>query len=156
MRSHPSHLCLAVAVAAVAAACTGVTHRTEDLRAEHGLRGMNERVALRGCVEPAPNGQGYALQRVTVLLSAEQPDAINHPSIVRGSWVRLAGGHDMEGTLKNSLNREVTITGEIRDSAVNTIGTAGRDGSAPANVANGDAPSVAVERLDKVADACGG
>jgi len=163
MQTHLNRLAAALALAAMAAACSNGTERSRDRRAEHALRGVNERVALRGCVQPAPNGSGYALQHVMVLLSAEQPEgenAVDHPIITRGSWVRLAGGTDITADLKGHVNNEVTITGEIVDADAKTIGTAGHEGSTPsparATAANGDAPSVAVERLNKIADNCAG
>ena len=166
MHTHPTRLCLAAAALVIAAAvggCTGGTDRARDRRADHALRGVSERVALRGCVQPAPSGAGYTLQHVMVLPSAEQPDgqsAIDHPLIARGSWVRLAGGSDITADLKGHLNNEVTITGEIVEGSANTVGTAGHDaqGATPpkASVASGDAPSVAVERLSKIADNCAG
>jgi hypothetical protein len=162
MHSHPTRLCAALAIAFAAAACTSGTHKAADRRAEHAARGINERVALRGCVMPAPTGQGFALQHVMVLLSGEQPggDAIDHPLIARGSWVRLEGGQDISESFKGYVNKEVTVSGEIVESGANTIGTAGHDapsGNPPrASVANGDAPRVAVERVNKLAENCAG
>lgn len=166
MRNHVTQACGALFLAAIAVACGGRTSQVGNHRDQTaGTRGVNERVILRGCVQPAVEGQGYALRHVIVLPSVEQPqgqDTIEHPLIARGSWVRLAGGKDMDETLKSHLNNEVTITGDIVNSGENTIGTAGRGGSAQvqnppqASVANGDAPSVAVEKLQKIADNCAG
>lgn len=162
MRTHLLPVVTALGIAAISVACSGRTTRASDRRAEHGLRGVNERVALRGCVQPAPYGEGYSLQHVIVLSSADEPsglDAIEHPLIARGSWVRLAGGQDATRDLKSQLNHEVAVTGDIVEAGQNTVGTAGH--SAPPNapqasVANGDAPRVAVERIDKIADNCAG
>jgi len=150
----------ALGKAVMATACTGGTTPAGDRR---DLRGINERVALRGCVQPAPDGDGYSLQHVIVLPSAEQPsgiDAIEHPLIARGSWVRLAGGQDVTTDVKSQLNHEVTITGDIVEPGQNTVGTTGHSGplrSAPqASAADGDAPRVAVERVNKIADNCAG
>ena len=166
MRNHVTHLCAALLIAAIGAGCDGRTSQVGNHRDQTGgKRGVNERIILRGCVQPAVEGQGYALRHVVVLPSAEQPqgqDTIENPLIARGSWVRLAGGNDMDETLKSHLNNEVTITGDIVNSGENTIGTAGRGGSAQAqnpsqaSVANGDAPSVAVEKVQKIADNCAG
>jgi hypothetical protein len=166
MRNHVTHACAALAIAAVAAACGGRTSQVADRHDKTaGTRGVNERVVLRGCVQPAVQGGGYALRHVMVLPPAEQPqgqDTIDHPLIPKGSWVRLAGGQDMTDTFKKHLNNEVSVTGDIVNSGENTIGTAGRGGSAQAQdpsqtgVANGDAPSVAVEKLEKIAENCAG
>ena len=167
MRNHVTHVCAALVVAALAAACDGRTSSVANRRDQTGgKRGVNERVILRGCVQPAAQGDGYALQHVMVLPPAEQPqgqDTIDNPLIPKGSWVRLAGGSDMTETLKKYLNNEVSITGDVVDSGQNTVGTAGRGGSAeaaaPANnasVANGDAPRVAVEKVQKIAENCAG
>src|SRR5262245_8819015 len=145
MRRHLTHLSITLAIATTLLACTGGSTRAGANR--RGDRGINERVALRGCVQPAPVGPGYALQHVIVLPSAEQPsgqDAIDNPIITRGSWVRLAGGQDATNDLKKYLNNEVTVTGEI----VETVGTAGHEG--------GDAPKIALERVNKLADNCAG
>ena len=166
MRNHVTHLYTALAIASLAVACDGRTSAVVNRRdQEGGKRGINERVMLRGCVEPAAQGGGYALRHVMVLPPAEQPqgqDTVDSPLIPRDSWVRLEGGTDMNDELKKYVNTEVSITGDVVDSGQNTIGTAGRGGSAeakaPANdasVANGDAPRVAVEKVQKMADSCG-
>lgn len=165
MRNHVTHVCTALAVAALAVACDGRTSSVVNRRdQEGGKRGVNERVILRGCVQPAPQGEGYALRRVLVLPPAEQPqgqDTVDSPLIPKGSWVRLEGSTDVNAELKKYVNNEVSVTGDVVDSGQNTIGTAGRGGSAeakaPANdasVANGDAPRVAVEKIQKTADSC--
>jgi hypothetical protein len=167
MKTYLTHLSAALAIAAAAAACTGRNHSVgNDRRTQGGGdRGVNERIALRGCVQPAPAGQGYALRHVVVVPSTEQPqgqETMEHPLIARGSWVRLAAGSGMTDDLKTYLNNEVAITGDIVDRGENTIGTAGRDGSAQeqtlprASVANGNAPRVAVETVKKIAENCAG
>ena len=167
MRNRLTHVCAALAIAASAVACGGRTTQERARREQTGgKRGENERVVLRGCVQPAAEGQGYALRHVIVLPSTEQPqgqDTVEHPLIARGSWVRLAGGSDMTETLKSHMNQEVTITGDLVNSGENTIGTAGRGGSAQeqtppvrTSVANGDAPQVAVEKVQKIAENCAG
>jgi len=167
MRTHLTHLSAALAIAAAAGACSGRNHSVgNDRRAQGGGdRGVNERVALRGCVQPAPAGQGFALRHVIVLPSAESPggmDAIDHPLIARGSWVRLAGSRDATDNLNDYLNKEVTISGEIVDRGTNasTVGTAGHESSAPQPprqaLSGNDAPQVAVERVNKIAENCAG
>jgi hypothetical protein len=166
MRTHLTHLCAAVLVAATAVACTGRNHGAGNDRGVQGAgdRGLNERVVLRGCVQPAPAGPGYALRHVLVVPSPDQADGlkvIDHPLIARGSWVRLAVER-MNGDLNAYLGKEVTVEGDIVETGENTVGTAGRDGSAQeqpvprASVANGDAPKVAVEHVNKIADNCAG
>jgi hypothetical protein len=103
---------------------------------------------------------------------SEQPqgnDIVDDAVIARGSWVRLEGGKDMTENIKSYVNNEVTITGDVVSTGANTIGTAGRGGEAaiqgsaaqeqyPArnSVANGDAPRVAVEKVQKIAENCAG
>jgi len=56
----------------------------------------------------------------------------------------------------------VTIIGDVIDRGENTVGTTGQGGSAqeqmPAksSVANGDAPRIAVEKVQKIAENCAG
>ncbi len=168
MRHHFAHISAALALAAIAIACDGRNSVVDnDRRAQGGgNRGVNERVSLRGCVQPAVTGQGYALRHVIVESSAEQPqgqETMEHPLIQRGSWVLLASGQGMNEDLKSYLNNEVTITGEVIDTGQNTIGTAGHEGGTPqeqmpatSSVANGAAPRVAVEKVQKIAENCAG
>jgi hypothetical protein len=165
MRTQLTHLCVAVLVAATAVACTGRNHGAGNDRVQGaGDRGLNDRVVLRGCVQPAPAGPGYALRHVLVIPSPEQADGLNaieHPLIARGSWVRLAGER-MNGDLNAYLGKEVTVEGDIVETGENTVGTAGHDGSAQehtvprASVANGNAPKVAAEHVNTIADNCAG
>ena len=167
MRNQITHVCTALAVAALAVACDGRTSSVVNRRDQAGgKRGVNERVMLRGCVQPAAQGGGYALRRVMVLPPAEQPqgqDTVDSPLVPKGSWVRLEGSTDVNDELKKYVNNEVSITGDVVDSGQNTVGTAGRGGSAEArapgndaSVANGNAPRVAVEKIRKTADTCPG
>ena len=166
MRNHVTHVCAALLVGAIGVACSGRTSEVVNRRDETGgKRGVNERVILRGCVQPAGEGQGYVLRHVVVLPPSEQPtgqDMIDNPLIPRGSWVRLAGSTDMDQTLKAHVNNEVSLTGDIVDSGENTIGTSGRGGAAEvqnppqSSVANGNAPKVAVEKVQKIAENCAG
>src|SRR5205809_7049807 len=75
MRNHITHVCAAMAIAALGVACGGRTSAVNnDRRAQSGgNRGVNERIVLRGCVQPAVQGGGYALRHVMVLPPAEQP-----------------------------------------------------------------------------------
>src|SRR3954463_10287665 len=168
MRNQVTHIGAAVLMSAFAVACGGRNNAVGNERTAQsgGNRGVNERVSLRGCVQPASSGQGYALSHVVMVPPAEQPqgqETVEHPLIPRGSWVRLAAGNGMTDDIKSYLNQEVTITGEIMETGENTIGTAGRDGSAQekpqparASVANGDAPRIAVEKVQKIAENCAG
>lgn len=167
MRNHVTHVCVALLFAAAAVACTERTSQVNNDRRDQsgGNRGVNQRVALRGCVQPAGVGQGWVLRHVVMVAPSEQPqgqDIVDNPVVARGSWVRLEGGKDMTDNLKTYVNNEVTITGDVVASGENTIGTAGRGGSAQeqnppkASVANGDAPRVAVERVQKIAENCAG
>ena len=123
-------------------------------------RGVNERIVLRGCLQPAPTGGGFALTHVVPAQPESQPaeqDAMEHHRVARGSWVRVTGDRD---DVQHHLGNEVTITGDIADTGANTIGTSGHDqplqGAPGASVANGDAPQVAIEKLEKVAENCAG
>jgi hypothetical protein len=150
-----THLCAALLLAAAGAACTGRNHSVgNDRRAQGGGdRGINERVALRGCVQPAVTEQGYALRHVIVVPSTEQPqgqETMEHPIIARGSEVRLAAGSGMTSDLKSYLNNEVTITGDVVERGGGAVGTAGHDGPSQ------DTPRIAVETVKKIADNCAG
>src|SRR5215471_1856240 len=131
MRNHVNHVCAALAIAAMGAACSGRTGQVADRHDQAGsARGANQRVLLRGCVQPAAEGPGFTLQHVMVLPLDEQPtgqDTIDNPLIARGSWVRLAGTDDFQ----KYVNNEVAVTGDIVETGANTVGTAGRDGSTP-------------------------
>jgi hypothetical protein len=169
MRNHITHISAAMALAAFAVACGGRNDTVNNDRRNQGggNRGVNERVSLRGCVQPAVTGQGgYALRHVVADSPAEQPqgqETMEHPLIARGSWVYLAAGKGMTDDLKSYVNNEVTITGEIIDTGQNTIGTAGHEGGTPqeqmpatSSVANGNAPKIAVEKVHKIAENCAG
>jgi hypothetical protein len=149
---------IAVTLAVAAVACTGRTTAVGNDRKVQsgGNRGTLERVTLRGCVQPASTGQGFVLQHVVPNVPETQPqgqETMEHPIIARGSWVRLDGYPD----IKRYLGNEVTVTGDVVDHGENTIGTSGQAKPMPrAGVANGDAPRVAIERVDKVADNCAG
>ena len=168
MRNHTTHISAAIALAALAVACSGRSETVNNDRRNQGggNRGVNERVSLRGCVQPAVTGQGYALRHVVVAPPAEQgqgQESMEHPLIARGSWVYLAAGKGMTDDLKSYVNNEVTITGEVIDTGQSTIGTAGHEGGTPqeqtpatSSVANGSAPKVAVEKVNKIAENCAG
>jgi hypothetical protein len=153
---------LQIMVAGLALALTiGCTGRNDTVKNDRrtqggGNRGTAERIAARGCVQPAPAGQGFALRHVVMAAPEQQPqgqETMEHALIPRGSWVRLEGG----ANLKDYLGKEVSITGDIVDRGENTIGTSGQEKALPrASVANGDAPRVAVETVQKIADSCPG
>jgi hypothetical protein len=167
MRNHVTHLATALALASLAVACSGRNNSVgNDRRGQSGgNRGTNERVSLRGCIQPAVVGQGYALRHVIVVPPEQQgqgQETMEHPLIPRGSWVHLDAANDMNDDLKKYVNNEVTIVGEVRDTGLNTIGTSGNKPNpqeqAPAtnSMANGDAPRIAVEKVNKVAENCAG
>src|SRR3954469_8556603 len=131
MRNHITHISAALLIAAAGVACSGRNHQVNNDRRDQsgGNRGVNERVSLRGCVQPAGEGQGIALRRVVLVPAAEQPqgqETVEHPLIQRGSWVHLVAGSGMTDDLKSYMNKEVTITGDIVDRGENTIGTSGQ------------------------------
>ena len=167
MRNHITHMSAALLMAALAIGCGGRNNQVNNDRRDQsgGKRGVNERVSLRGCVQPAQSGQGYALNHVVLVPAAEQPqgqETMEHPLIQRGSWVRLAAASNMNDDLKSYLNQEVTVTGDVVSTGENTVGMTGQTGSAQektvprASVANGDAPQIAVEKVQKIADNCAG
>jgi hypothetical protein len=155
MRNRVTHLCAALVIAAAGTACTGRNGSVgNDRRAQGGgNRGVNERVSLRGCVQPAVTEQGYALRHVIVVPSLEQPqgqETMEHPLIARGSEVRLAAATGMTDDLKSYLNNEVTITGDVVEPGPAVVGTAGHDGAPK------ETPRIAVETVKKIADNCAG
>lgn len=161
MRNHFSHLAIALLTASIGVACTGRNDTVNNRRPEQsgGTRGVNERIALTGCVNEAPGGgDQFVLRDVAELPPAQQPqggqERMEHaPLVPRGSWVRLAMGND---DLKKYLGKRVTVTGEIRDAGGNTIGTSGQSSPMPrAGEANGQAPQVAVERVNETEGTCG-
>jgi hypothetical protein len=154
MQKRLIHAGAALLLAVSAGACGGRTSQVNnDRRAQGGgNRGVNERVALRGCVQPAVDASGYALRHIVVLPSAEQPagqESIEHPLIARGSAVKLEAGEGLTDDLKSYMNNEVAITGDIVEDAV---GTSGHDTSS----SQAPAPRIAVERVKKIADNCAG
>jgi len=162
MQNRLTHICVALLTAGIAIACTGRNNGVDNPRNAQagGDRGTYERLALRGCVQPAPAGQGLALTHVVIVPATEQPqgqEMMEHPLISRGSWVRLDAGANMNEDLKHYLNNEVAIAGDVVDRGTNTIGTSGHGGTPPtAGVANGAAPKIAVEKVSKVAENCAG
>ena len=151
MRNHISHLTIAILAAAIGVACTGRNDTVNnDRRAQGGgERGINQRIAIEGCVEAAPGNNEYVLQNVALVPPAQQPQGGDTSSLIpRGSSVRLVSGND---DLKRYLGKRVTVTGEIRDPGTNTIGTAGQSSPLPrASVANGNPPQIGVERVNEV------
>ena len=149
MRNHVSHLAVAILAAAVGVACTGRTDSVDNDRRMQGggERGVNQRLAIDGCVEAAPGTNAYVLRNVAVVQPAQQPQGGDDATqvVARGSWVRLASGDDQ---LKQYLGKRVTVTGEVRDAGTNTIGTSGQSSPMPrAGEANGHAPLIAVEQV---------
>jgi hypothetical protein len=159
MRKHFSHLTVALLTAALGVACTGRNGVGNDRRAQGGgNRGVNEKIALQGCVEAAPGTNAYVLRDVSEVAPEQQPqgqERMDHgPLVARGSWVRLAMGND---DLKRYLGKHVTLTGDVSDAGGNTIGTAGQSSPMPrAGEANGNAPQIAVETVKESEGTCGG
>lgn len=158
MRNHISHLVVAMLTAAIGVACTGRNESVgNDRRAQSGgNRGVNEKIALQGCVQAAPGTDQYVLRNVVEVAPEQQPQGqermAHAPIVTRGSWVRLASGTD---DLKGYLGKHVTVTGDIKDAGNNTIGTAGQSSPMPrAGEANGNAPQIAVERVTETPGTC--
>jgi hypothetical protein len=149
MRKHFTHISAALLIAAVGVACSksGVGN---DRRAQSGgNRGVNDRIALRGCMQPSTDGIGFTLQHVVVIPSVEQPqgnETMENPLVPRGSSVRLAASGHITDDFRHYLNNEVTIQGDIL-----TAGMVGTSGGS-----QHDAPSVAVEKVKKIAENCVG
>ena len=158
MRKHFSHVAIALLTAAVGVACTGRTDSVDERKAQGGgERGVNQRIALSGCVQAAPGTDQYVLKDVVEVPPEKQPqgqERMEHaPLVTRGSWVRLASAD--ADNLKSHLGKHVTIVGEVRDAGGNTIGTAGQSSPMPrAGEANGNAPQIAVEKINETEGTC--
>ena len=149
MRNHFLHLTIAVATAAVAVACSGRDNVDNPRKVQSGGDRI-QRIALDGCVnEAAGGGDQFVLRDVSEVDS--QPQSQAGTAIPRGSWVRLAGGDD----LRKYVGKRVKVTGEVRDTGENTIGTSGQSAEMPrTSVANGNAPQIAVERVEESPGSC--
>jgi hypothetical protein len=184
-----THFVIAVAVAALVAACgegaSGAKNPDHDRYATEGGRGSSsaiQNVTLDGCLGPGMRPDGdFILHNVIMLAPAEQPNGQNvmqEPPVTDGSWVRLVGAKD--ANLNDYLGKRIEVTGGIRDSGVNTLGTSGRTGTdeekfkrssgdagtnpvrnmpptaaAPnGGDANGTAPRLAVEHVKTLSDSC--
>ena len=159
MRKHFSHLAIALLTASVGIACTGRNDLVNNPRTAQsgGNRGVNQRIALSGCVQAAPGTNEFVLRDVAEVAPEQQPqgqERMEHgPIVPRGSWVRLASGDP--DNLRAHLGKHVAITGEVRDAGGNTIGTAGQSSPQPrAGEANGNAPQVAVETVKETEGSC--
>src|SRR3954452_6009136 len=113
MRKHITHISAALLIAAMGVACSGGRGQVNNDRRDQsgGNRGVNERVSLRGCVQPAASGQGYALSHSAMFPPAEQPqgqETPEHPLRTRGSWVRWPAGNGMTDDIKSYINQEAT------------------------------------------------
>jgi len=161
MKAHFSHIAVALAIAALGAACGGRTSSVNmsEERAKGALKAnVNQRLELIGCVKPATkSGQGkYILDRVTLPPGEMEPQTDSSSAAVlipRGSWVRL-GGEDMH----QYIGKEVLISGDLVNAPVGTAGHGGsgepgsyvRWNETPASV-----PLVAVETVKVNRDTCG-
>jgi len=153
MRTHFSHLAVALLTGTLAVACSrnDVVDNPRKVQSSDRI----ERIALDGCVQAAPGSANqFILNDVSEGgLVREQQHQARTP-ITRGSWVRLAMGGD---DLKNHLGKRVRVMGEVRETGENTIGTAGQEKDAPrASVANGNAPLIAVEKIEQAEGTCAG
>jgi hypothetical protein len=159
MRHHISLMTVALAIAALAAACTGRTYSVQmsQERTDSALK-ANESpsMTLIGCVKPAPNkGEGrYILDHITMPPGEFQPETASSATalIPRGSWVRL-GGPDMH----QYLGKEVLVSGNV---APTPTGTAGHGATEPPgdyvrwNQTATDVPLFAAETVKVQADKC--
>ena len=185
MRNHLAHVVMAVGIAALAVACGGAGTGSPSGSASEGGRGLavDQQVKLQGCVQPASSNPGeLILAGVFVPAPATQPrnqETAQEPVIANGTWVRLTGNID-QLQLRDYLGKRVEVTGRVRDTGANTLGTSGYVGSnkdkfdrssrdagtdpqrnitpttaAPnGGDANGTAPSIAVEQVRKLSDSC--
>ncbi len=163
MRTHLTHIGLAVVVAAAAVGCSRpAKNNTNDTRyyTESGRDSgsANQYMKLDGCVQDGTSADGeFELHEVTVPPAAEQPigqESMERPLILPGSWVRLVG--DTE-ELRQYMGKRVEVQGTVQDSGGNTMGTAGRrdtNGIPTGANANAVAPRIAVEHVRKIADSC--
>ena len=178
------HACIAILTAALAIACSRNDAVNNDRKVQAGgERGTNQRIKVEGCLQEAPGapGEEYLLAHVTMPEPEAQPqgqETMEHRIITPGSWVRLSPGAE---DLKTYVGKRVAVMGEVVDTGRNTIGTSGhktddtrekferatRDsGSNPERAAppstvppasadaNGNAPRIAVEKVDKVEGEC--
>jgi hypothetical protein len=160
MRNHFSYLAVALLTAAVGVACTGRNDGVGNPRKVQSGGDRIERVTLDGCVNEAPGGgDQFVLRNVSEPAGGDQTPVVQgqeqgqtRHTITRGSWVRLAMGN---GELKKYVGKRVKVMGSIRDGGDNTIGTAGQASELPrASVANGNAPQIAVERIEEAEGSC--
>ena len=172
-----THFMIAVAVASLVAACGEISNPS----AGSGSEAQN--VKLDGCVAPGMRPDGDFILRDVVLPAATQTngeDVMQNASVTDGSWVRLVSAKD--ANLDDYLGKRVEVTGSIRDSGVNTLGTSGHAGTdedkykrssgdagtnpvrnmTPTTTApnggdsNGTAPRLAVEQVTTLSDTCDG
>jgi hypothetical protein len=170
MRMHISHIAVAIGVAALTAACTGRTTKvnmSEERTTSWANRSDNQRMALIGCVEPAPNAaEGkYMLTHAVPPPGAIVPQVSansNEALIPRGSSVRIGESYEM----KPYLGKEVEISADLVGAGQATVGTSGSTGQTPppagqmradmpeGSLANAETPEVAVESLKVRSDSC--
>jgi hypothetical protein len=163
MRNHHlAHVLVAVLTAGTLA-CSAPNGSPRKNEQRGGARGTQDRVALKGCVQGGA-GNTYELRHIVELPPERQPQGQGSASrapLPAGSWVRLTSGSD----LKPYLGQQVTIQGWIAETGEGTMGTMGRTDPgasgesktaqstqpgvvAPGGaLANGNAPSVAVEHV---------
>lgn len=176
-------LSMAAGLAMTGVGCAGGAASLDNNRHDQaGARRYSFRIALDGCLEEAPRASGFMLNQVWVKPPAEQPvggeTMEDGPLVPNGSWVRLS---DQSEDLKQFLGKRIAVVGMVAESGDNTLGSSthsqdpheeyvrssgdvytnpDRNGTpmsvAPASAnANGDAPLIAVEHVDQIADSCG-
>jgi hypothetical protein len=134
MRNHTSHLVIAVAAAALVAACGEGNNPDHGRYATESGRGSGaaaQNIKIDGCVAPGSRPDGdFILREVVLPAPATQPngqETMQNPPIANGTWVRLVGSKDAD--LASYLGKRVEVIGTIRDSGVNTLGTSGHAGT---------------------------
>jgi hypothetical protein len=167
----------------------GCTDRKDDAanrdRPAQDAGSSSQMVTLSGCVEMAAASNQFTLSSVHLAPAGEQPSdaasTANSP-ITEGSYVRLSVQDTDQ--LSGHVGQRVSVTGTIKDSGRDTIGTSGA-GKAPnepasrtdasqaassqhhsdkvkqeagpiaqQSLANGTAPEIAVQRVTPTGERC--
>lgn len=172
MRKQITYFSMVAVLTGTTLACSRVDNSGRNTQ-RGGARESQERISVRGCVQPGP-GNAYVLRDISQVPPAEQPQGGARAPLTalqNGTFVRLGGASD---ELKQYLGQQVTIQGLMADKGEGTMGTTGvTDPGARAEMkdaqakgatqptveapvgalANGDAPLIAVEHV-KAEGAC--
>ena len=113
-----------------ALACAGLLtsgcSRDVPARATDGQPTAGRMVTLIGCVAGTPDRDVHRLAQIRLAPAQTPTPGLPPPSpvpgITEGAWVRLDGGANQ---LNGRLGQLVRLTGEVKDTGENTIGTAG-------------------------------